>query len=183
MLTAQQMLVDAASKGSLTGVVSALAAGADINRSAHGETGWRPLHHACWQGKAEMVALLLETGADPNARIEPTVNDRAIVTPLDAAVFGNVMSEATTRIVQGLVGKGARASHKQLIHAARKERPDIVGPLIEGGAWPLRAKDGAPLEDMCLDRCERESIRTLRLAAERKIAQRKLRETQTGIEM
>ncbi len=44
-----------------------LDAGAQVD--AHGIDGWTPLHSAASQGHAELVRLLLERGADPDARL------------------------------------------------------------------------------------------------------------------
>jgi ankyrin repeat protein len=57
-------LLHAIHKGQPAAVTALLAAGADVNRGAPG--GNRPLRMAVGNGRADIVSLLLEAGADPH---------------------------------------------------------------------------------------------------------------------
>ena len=72
----------AAGRGSPKLVAALINAGANVNW--HNSTGWTPLHWACWcnDSSVECVELLLNAGADVNAR--GFLDDRG--TPLDYAI-------------------------------------------------------------------------------------------------
>ena len=81
----QFSLVLAALNGKATAVSKALSYGADVNKKSndlysHGT----PLHHAVWSGSLETVKILLQAGANLNAR-----DSNWDGTPLDWAEYGN----------------------------------------------------------------------------------------------
>ena len=88
-----------------------------------------PLHMAAWLGYQNLVDVLLEHGADPNAE------DREKTTPLhQAAFFGR------TEIVKKLLAKGAGVNfadergNTPLHYAAFMGYPEIAKLLLEAGA-------------------------------------------------
>jgi ankyrin repeat protein len=96
-----------------------------------------PLSHAATKGNVDMVKLLIESGANVNAK------DKDGFTPLDNAVGkGNNID-----IVKLLVEKGANVNAKDgggftpLITAAYYGNIDIVKFLIESGAKNVNAKN------------------------------------------
>jgi ankyrin repeat protein len=62
----------AAMKGNLEVATNLIAHGADVNAKNTGQNrlGWTPLHYAVEGNQKAMVALLLQSKADPNARIQ-----------------------------------------------------------------------------------------------------------------
>lgn len=80
--------------------------------NARGRDGSTPLHMAAWKGKAEVVRLLLEAGADVNAHNN---NTHWGTTPLHAAAHANRKG-----IVELLIAGGAEIDAKN---------PDGVTPL------------------------------------------------------
>src|SRR5437870_13850963 len=87
-----QALIKAAKSGDLVGLRNLLDAGADVN-ARRGE----PLIGAVLEGHTEIVQLLLERGADPNAKDE----EHEITVLMYAA------QESDVEIVRLLLGAGA----------------------------------------------------------------------------
>jgi ankyrin repeat protein len=75
-------LLDYANVGNNKEVMRLLELGAEINATDAG--GWTALHYAAWCGNSETYALLIEHGADINARGNMTNR-----TPLQIAFFGS----------------------------------------------------------------------------------------------
>ena len=132
--------------------------------------GWTPLHYAALYGSPEAVRIVLEAGADPNAR------NQSQVTPLIFGAYdfektrlmvekgGDVnakASDGTTplwvaagaqgneRTVRYLLEKGANAAELRpsgadyLMRAAGHEDAGVIRLLLQKGADPRRAaKDG-----------------------------------------
>jgi len=71
---------------------------------ARDKDGSTPLHCAVWKGHADVVAFLLDAGADVNAQNE---NDHWGTTPLHAAAHGNQAA-----IAQLLIDHGADVNAK-----------------------------------------------------------------------
>ena len=73
-------LINAAKRGNIEAVKSALADGADMN--ANDADGWTALHQSAFYGPKEVVELLITRGANLNAK------EKDGWTPLDQAAYG-----------------------------------------------------------------------------------------------
>ncbi len=71
----------AASEGDIEAIEAHISADTDLNEKH--TTGYAPLHYAVMKTQTEVVALLLEAGADPD------VNNNQSKTPLDLAISGS----------------------------------------------------------------------------------------------
>lgn len=98
---------------------AALAAGAAVD--ARDPAGWTPLMHAAARGREEIVRLLLERRADPNA----AASDGA--TPLSSAVLGGNAAVARRLLDAGAAADGARPPETA---AAAVGAPRVPRPLV-----------------------------------------------------
>ena len=96
-------IIKAAKKGSVEWIKALLTLDPDLI-NARDKDGSTPLHCAAWKGHEQVVAFLLQAGADVNAHNE---NDHYGTTPLHAAAHGNqpVISEL-------LIAHGAQVNAK-----------------------------------------------------------------------
>ncbi len=95
----------AAKKGDLAALRKLLRADSSLAHSRD-KDGSTPLHWAAWRGQVEVARLLLEAGADVNARNQ---NTHWGTTPLHAAAHGNQAA-----VVQLLLANGADIRAKNL---------------------------------------------------------------------
>jgi ankyrin repeat protein len=102
---ATREVLRAAKKGDLAALRKLLKGDLALVR-ARDKEGSTPLHWAAWRGQVEAARLLLEAGADVNARNQ---NTHWGTTPLHAAAHGN---QAT--VVQLLLAHGADLRAKNL---------------------------------------------------------------------
>ncbi len=118
---AKEEFLTAARKGDIEKVKAMLAQGIDVNtRSKYNATA---LSFACDRGNVELVRLLLEKGADPNA-----TDSFYGATPIVwAAQKGNV------QIVKMLLEKGATGKEQVVIGSAREGNAEMVKMLLELG--------------------------------------------------
>jgi ankyrin repeat protein len=158
--------------------------GASIN--ARDKAGATPLFYAIGANNIDVVAVLLEAHADPNAARD--VNDpvaasdgaAAGYTPLQVAV-GSYAGYADASIVRYLLDHGADpnfqtgdydpdrskfAGETALTYAARMGYPTIVATLLEHGADPTKPRgDGAVPADIAADAGHKNIAKLLRKAS------------------
>ena len=86
--------------------------------------GGTPLHHAAWWGHGDVVALLLERGADPQRRAEPGIGGTALGWTAHGSFHspGPIAGGGTDhrRIAELLVAAGATVE-PDMAHAASPE--------------------------------------------------------------
>lgn len=105
-----------------------IAGGADVN--ARDGAGWTPLHEAARHGRVQMVEVLLEHGADAEARRGTH----------DWTALHYAAEEGHGEVVTALVKGGAEVETKDkhgataLHYAALFGETDVVKALVEGGA-------------------------------------------------
>jgi ankyrin repeat protein len=93
----EKAILKAAKSGDAARVGELLAGdGALVN--ARDKDGSTPLHCAAWKGHVEVAAVLLDAGADLNARSQ---NEHYGDTPLHAAAHGNQRAVAELLIARG----------------------------------------------------------------------------------
>jgi hypothetical protein len=104
----------------------------DVNKGEYGLT--RPLHQAVYRQRVDLVKLLLEHGADVNAR------DNSFYTPLQGACSEAHSIQKAFELAQVLVQDGRAdvnltdaAGQTCLIWEAAKGRTKLVKLLLEGG--------------------------------------------------
>ncbi len=123
-------LMYACAKGHAALVQMLLAAGADPQARAADENGWPVIMLAAESGSPEIMARLLEKGADPNA------TDRFKNTPLMLAAL-----RGHTGSVELLIKAGARLDAQEtrqnnfpLLHAVSRGNAEVAAGLIRAGA-------------------------------------------------
>ena len=85
-----------------------------------------------------MIAVLIEAGANPNARIEYGS------TPLHFAAVGNANSSVITALIEAGADPGARNEYGSTpLHGAAllNSEPSVITALIEAGADPAARDD------------------------------------------
>ena len=90
-----------------------------------------PLHVAAQKGTPEVIDVLLNTGLDPNARMEDGT------TPLHFAAFWNRNPEVITALVEaGANPKTRNESGRTPLHnaAGNNRNPEVVTSLLKAGA-------------------------------------------------
>lgn len=127
-------LMTAVSVGDRATVLSLLSKG--VKAKASDETGRTPLLLAASNGYAEIVQLLIDNGADVNAKIKNTLTPYGSTTPLWAAT--NYKGDVQT--IRELLAAGAEIEARDmdgetpLMAAARRGDVDIMKTLMVAGA-------------------------------------------------
>jgi hypothetical protein len=128
VVAAEDPLVLAASENDLPKVKMLIVAGVDVNRRDK-NTGSTALEEAVKYGNREMVRVLLDAGADINAR------NGSAQTPLMM-----MDDDASEELVWDLIGAGAKVGDRDedgdtaLILATEWSEPEVLRALIQGGA-------------------------------------------------
>jgi ankyrin repeat protein/ribosomal protein S18 acetylase RimI-like enzyme len=108
-----------------------------------GDMGGTPLHHAAWWGHGDVVALLLEHGADPEQRADPGIGGTALGWTAHGSFHspGPVARGGTDhrRIAELLVAAGAKVEPEMMHEAA----PELAEWLAER-AEPAVPRAAAP---------------------------------------
>lgn len=130
MLCQQQSVYRAVRRGDLDAVQRELIGHPDAANKRSPMLGVTPLHVACERGNSDIVNLLLQSGADPNAERESKL------TPLQLACF-----HGNAKIAELLIAHGANVNHHGWRHhntplqvAATHGYIDVVTLLINHGA-------------------------------------------------
>ena len=89
----------AATVGNIEAVKQHLAAGVDVDVKAESSDEWTPLHYAAYSSQKEVAELLIDKGADVNAK------DKNGKTPLDWAVDSPYSDEETADLLRKHGGK------------------------------------------------------------------------------
>ena len=136
---AQDQFIEAARKGDVEQVKAALAAGIDVDSKT--EYGATALFFACDRGYETIVDVLLESGADPNAK-----DTFYKATPLTWA-----QQKGHYKIVGKLLAKGGEGADKQLMSAVASANVEFTQIVLDSGAVSdqamQRAKQVADTKD------------------------------------
>jgi hypothetical protein len=123
---AQARLVKGVERADLTAIRDALAAGANVN--ALDNDGASVILYACLAADADVVRLLLDEGADPNARADEPAASTLAETPLDLVMQAQIVLdwEKYTPIYELLVARGAvdadGAAPDSTLNPSRRDR-------------------------------------------------------------
>jgi ankyrin repeat protein len=117
--------------------------------TAWSEDGFTPLHFAAFFGHPEAAKLLVERGADLEARSTNTQF------ALDASPLHSASAAGQLEVCEVLLDAGADVNavppggYTALLHAAANQNEELVGFLLERGAdRTARLDDGRGLKDL-----------------------------------
>lgn len=127
MPDANKEIISAAKKGLVEKVKTLLAADSELVH-ARDNDGSTPLHCATWKGHLAVVALLLEAGADVNARNN---NDHWGTTPLHAAAHANQAAIAQMLLDQGADLHAPDLTGQPPMHHTTFHKARAVAKLLE----------------------------------------------------
>lgn len=127
MTPEEKAILKAAKNGDLTSTRTLLAKQPSLiaTRDTDGST---PLHCASWKGHVEIVELLLENGADIQARNQ---NDHWGDTPLHAAAHGNQKAVAKILIARGADVRAVNSSGRTPLQETEFHNARAVAKLLK----------------------------------------------------
>ena len=127
MPDANKGIIKAAKSGALAEVKALLATDPQLvlARDTDGST---PLHCATWKGHLNIVALLLDSGADVNAQNR---NGHWGTTPLHAAAHGNQAAIAQLLIDRGAAINARDLNDKPPMHHTTFHKAKAVAKLLQ----------------------------------------------------
>ena len=120
-------MIKAAKTGQLDKIKLLLAADPKLV-DARDSDGSTPLHCATWKGHPELVALLLDAGADVNARNN---NEHWGTTPLHAAAHANQAAIAQMLIDHGADLKAEDLTGQSPMHHTTFHKAKAVAALLQ----------------------------------------------------
>lgn len=123
----QKQIIKAAKAGDVAAVRALLEADGSLV-GARDTDASTPLHCAAWKGHTEVAALLLDFGADVNAKNN---NDHWGNTPLHAAAHGNQRAVAEVLIAQGADIHAENASGRKPLQETEAHRATAVANLLK----------------------------------------------------
>jgi ankyrin repeat protein len=127
-------ILKAAKSGNAEKIKILLETDADLLH-ARDSDGSTPLHCAVWKGHKDVVALLLKSGADVNARNN---NDHWGTTPLHAAAHANQAAIAELLIENGADTGALDMNGKTPLHHTTFHKAKAVAKLLEKYEQPRR---------------------------------------------
>lgn len=152
-------LIAAIKQGDRGGVAELLSADPTLVKSVTRGGYYSPLYHAVHTGNKEMVALLLDKGADPD------FSGLLLYTPLSRAINGGWLEIAKLLVARGAKVNGVVDDRRDipLLQAVSYDRRDMAAMLLDNGANPdIRSKDGfTPLLWSVALRRSKESVEVL----------------------
>lgn len=124
-------IIKAAKSGGVSRIKELLATDRGLI-NARDKDGSTPLHCATWKGQQEVVALLLESGADVNAH---NANEHWGTTPLHAAAHANQAAIAQMLIDHGAdVNAKDRGERTPMFHTTFHKAKAVAKVLEKCGA-------------------------------------------------
>jgi ankyrin repeat protein len=123
----QQQIIKAAKAGDVAAVRTLLEADASLVGARDVDVS-TPLHYAAWKGHTEVAALLLDFGADVNAKND---NGHWGNTPLHAAAHGNRRAVAELLIARGADIHAENAAGRKPLHETEAHRATPVANLLK----------------------------------------------------
>lgn len=127
MAEAHKGIIKAAKSGDIATVKRLLATDAALLH-ARDSDGSTPLHCAAWKGHREIVAFLLEAGADANAE---NSNGHWGTTPLHAAAHANQAAIAELLIQHGADVNARDANGKTPLHHTTFHKASAAAKLLQ----------------------------------------------------
>ena len=127
MPEANKEIIKAAKSGDIGRVKGLLATDADLVQACDTD-GSTPLHCATWKGHQEIVALLLDAGADVNAQNR---NEHWGTTPLHAAAHANQAAIAQLLIKHGADINAQDLNGRTPMHHTTFHKAKAVAKLLQ----------------------------------------------------